>query len=179
MALATIHTRTLPVSVSINLQVGLFISAPISLSINIGINSININSVSLSVLLNAVIYLTDNSGLNQSVNLLSNNILKAYAVPKLPFYQLFGDNAIQTTTHLIIKKSDLAGINGNAESILVALILRLNNYSIDKSNLPREKINCFYWKRHFLEGLIRDDFINEIFTLGSDDYDQQINLGKL
>lgn len=97
----------------------------------------------------------------------------------LSLQQVLGDNAIQTEVDLIIKKSDLPLLSSNnPESILVALILKLNaiyqgqideittesgeSLTYDNQDLYL-KLNSFYWKKQFISGFIRHDFIIDIY----------------
>lgn len=94
---------------------------------------------------------------------------------KLSLQQLFGANAYQDSTYLVISKQDLVGLTplivNTSESILAALILTAykqfegviedenKNTIVDERNAPitynnsqlYELLNIFYWKGQFIK----------------------------
>ncbi|PHJ59441.1 hypothetical protein VF14_27045 [Nostoc linckia z18] len=82
----------------------------------------------------------------------------------LTLQQLFGVNAVQTATELVIKKADLVAVsltpasNNRAEQLLVAILLKAlenfqgsitdedGNYVTDQNNLPIEYDNRNLWE---------------------------------
>ncbi|MUL39340.1 hypothetical protein [Gloeocapsopsis dulcis] len=67
------------------------------------------------------------------------------------FARFFGENAAQTATHLIIRKSDLPLItpssNNTAESLVIALLLRVKDY---ESNDSISRISVELFKQEFI-----------------------------
>lgn len=82
------------------------------------------------------------------------------------FAFIFGSNAVQTSTQLIINKSDLIGltpnINNTAESLFVSIILRLLT---GNNNVNFIKLNCVYWGGGYINNKRVDTIILNFYKL--------------
>ncbi|HCF27621.1 MAG TPA: hypothetical protein DEV81_10585 [Cyanobacteria bacterium UBA11049] len=124
-------------------------------------------------------------------------------MPNLTLQQLFGANATQSATQLVIKKSDLSELtaNGNntAESLLAAVLLQAWNefegvlvdeqgeaivsekseaIGYDQRELF-EKLRVWFWKRQFVEGKVLDTFVIDCFVKPPTAYGIALNANQL